>query len=374
MHNFSYWEQKYFWKPWDFTIIGSGITGLTSAYFIKRKYPKANVAVLERGFLPTGASTKNAGFACFGSMSEILDDLSIHPESKVLGLLRDRYAGLESLRQLLGDKKIGFDPCGGYEVFTEKEEALFLKCSDQIQTVNAHLESIIGRNVFSIQTGKADSLGLTGIKHIIFNRNEGSIDTGLMMQSLIGLVRSAGIEIFNGIDVKSIEYNDETPSIHSNIGTFKSKKVIVATNGFAKTILPGLDVSPGRAQVLITKPIPGLKLSGTFHHNQGYNYFRNIDNRVLLGGGRHLAKTDETTTEMGQTEEIQYYLEGLLSDHILHGQKIEIEHRWSGIMGVGPSKDVILKTLGPSTICAVRLGGMGVALGTSIGKQVASMV
>ena len=45
-----------------------------------------------------------------------------------------------------------------------------------------------------------------------------------------------------------------------------------------------------------------------------------------------------------------------------------------GIMGVGPSKDVILKEIGPSTICAVRLGGMGVALGTSIGKEVASMV
>ena len=36
--------------------------------------PKSKVLILERGIFPNGASTKNAGFATFGSLSEIISD------------------------------------------------------------------------------------------------------------------------------------------------------------------------------------------------------------------------------------------------------------------------------------------------------------
>ena len=41
--------------------------------------------------LPQGASTKNAGFACFGSLSEILDDLQSHSKEEVLQLVKKTY-------------------------------------------------------------------------------------------------------------------------------------------------------------------------------------------------------------------------------------------------------------------------------------------
>lgn len=71
----SYWEYKTWFKNVDFTVLGSGIVGLNCALKLREKFPKSKIIVLEKGFLPAGASTKNAGFACFGSMSEILEDL-----------------------------------------------------------------------------------------------------------------------------------------------------------------------------------------------------------------------------------------------------------------------------------------------------------
>ena len=62
----SFWERESFYNDIDYAIIGSGIVGLSAAIELKEKYPKAKVVVLEKGFLPSGASTKNAGFACFG--------------------------------------------------------------------------------------------------------------------------------------------------------------------------------------------------------------------------------------------------------------------------------------------------------------------
>ena len=73
--NYSYWELKEWFTNIDFTIVGSGIVGLNCALQLKKQHPHSKILILEKGILPQGASTKNAGFACFGSLSELIDDL-----------------------------------------------------------------------------------------------------------------------------------------------------------------------------------------------------------------------------------------------------------------------------------------------------------
>ena len=147
---------------------------------------------------------------------------------------------------------------------------------------------------------------------------------------------------------------------------------MIATNGFASQLnIP--NVKPARAQVLITKPIKNLHIQGTFHLDQGYYYFRNIDNRILFGGGRNLDFKTEETTEFAQTKLIQNKLETLLKTTILPEIDFEINQRWSGIMGVGKQKKAIVKQLSNNVFCGVRLGGMGVAIGSLIGKELAEI-
>ncbi|MFZ1846108.1 MAG: FAD-dependent oxidoreductase, partial [Saprospiraceae bacterium] len=70
----SYWEdQLYFGKP-DYIVVGGGLVGMYTAYYLRKTYPDADILILERGPFGEGASTKNAGFACFGSVSELMDD------------------------------------------------------------------------------------------------------------------------------------------------------------------------------------------------------------------------------------------------------------------------------------------------------------
>jgi gamma-glutamylputrescine oxidase len=82
--NYSFWETQTFFSNINLVVVGSGIVGLSSAISYKIKHPKAKVVVLEMGVLPTGASTKNAGFACFGSVSELLADIKKTNEAIVL--------------------------------------------------------------------------------------------------------------------------------------------------------------------------------------------------------------------------------------------------------------------------------------------------
>ena len=54
----SYWEHQSFFGPADVAIIGAGLVGLTAALYLKPLRPTWRVVVLERGALPSGASTK----------------------------------------------------------------------------------------------------------------------------------------------------------------------------------------------------------------------------------------------------------------------------------------------------------------------------
>ena len=369
--NLSYWEYKSWFSNVDFTVIGSGIVGLNCALTLRKNYPKAKILVLEKGILPQGASTKNAGFACFGSISEILSDFKNHTKEETIQLVRKRFEGITLLRENLGDANIDFQQYGGHELFLQKDEKLFSHCLDELDRVNSVLKPVFGANPFRTH---GNTFGFKNIQEkYITHAFEAQIDTGKMMASLLKLAQKNDISILNSIEAQDFEDDGNSVTIRTDVTEFKSKQLFIATNGFASKLLEGL-VKPARAQVLITKPIENLHIKGTFHLDEGYYYFRNIDNRVLFGGGRNLDFKGEETTALGQTNKIQNHLELLLKESILPNTNFEIDRRWSGIMGIGNQKKPIIRPISNSVFCGVRLGGMGIAIGSSVGKELAELM
>ena len=365
--NLSYWEQKTWLNNIDYAVVGSGIVGLSTALHLKIKQPNSKIIILEKGLFPQGASTKNAGFACFGSLSEILKDLESHTESDVLELVGQRHKGLQLLRSTLGDDALSYQQLGGYELFLEKDELLFDTCSQNMKEVNSLLKSVFKADVFS---KVSNHFNFSRIQNqYIRNQFEGQIDTGKMMQALIKRVQELGVIILNNTKVERYFEHSDKIEIKTTHFELSALKLIFTTNGFAKQLI-NEDVQPARAQALITKPLKNLQIKGTFHLDCGYYYFRNVDNRILLGGGRNLDIKGETTTKLAETEKIQQSLENILKYTILPKIDFEIEHRWSGIMGGGSQKKPIVKQLSNHVYCGVRMGGMGVAIGSLIGKEV----
>lgn len=332
-------------------------------------------AVIEAGFLPAGASTKNAGFACFGSVSEIIEEIRTDGEDRFLEQAELRWKGLGKLRSNLGDVAIDFHQHSGYEIFKDSEFELAQRCVSGLEYLNKILAPVIGKtDIYSVSNAKIADFGFSGIKTIIQNKYEGQIDTGKMMAALIRKVSGMGVQLFNNYKLDSIDLEQHQKVLSTSRGVFYCKNVIVATNAFAKELLPDLDVVPGRGQVLVTAPIPGLRIKGTFHYNKGYTYFRNIDNRILLGGFRNLNFDAERTIETGITIEIQTALEQLLYETIIPGYSTTIDYRWSGVMGFGSELKPIVKQISPGLYCAVRCNGMGIAMGSILGEQVADLI
>ena len=372
----SHWEWNTYLSDIDVAIIGSGIVGLSAAIRLKSQDKNLRVLVIERGVLPSGASTRNAGFACFGSVTELLDDLETHSESEVFDLVEKRWQGLQRLRTLIGDESLDYKAFGSYELFKPSEDVAFGECVARLDFLNKKIARITGeKETFSIADEQIKSFGFEGVSHLIFNHGEGQLDTGRMMSALIEIARRKGVQILNGLNIISLDDSSVGVVLHTENGwSIKAQKVLVATNGFTQKLLPNLSVTPARNQVLITRPITDLPIRGCFHYDKGYIYFRNIGNRILLGGGRNHFREQETTDEFGTTENIREYLTALLHKNILPQKSVEIERWWSGILGVGESKSPIIQQFSPNVAVAVRLGGMGVAVGILVGEAGADLL
>ena len=367
----SFWEKESYMNHAEVVIIGSGIVGLSTAIHIKQNDPSRNVLVLERSYLPFGASTKNAGFACIGSPSEILDDLNHISEDLVYETIAKRWKGLLYLKELLGTSVIDYKELGSHELFDSTQVENYEKCIDRLPYLNDILQDITGiKTVFEPNKNVIAQNGFNGFTKAIQHHAEGQLDIGKMMVALHKKAISLGVQILNNISVKAI-YDQR---VVTNYGDLSFQQLAICTNGFASDLLPKEDIEPARAQVLITKPISDLTIKGIYHFDAGYYYFRNVGNRILFGGGRNQDIAGERTTQVKTTEKIIGHLEDLLKTKILPDTSFEIEQRWAGIMGVGKSKSPIIKQINSNQYAAVRLGGMGVAIGSLVGKELATLM
>ncbi|MFN4247049.1 MAG: NAD(P)/FAD-dependent oxidoreductase [Flavipsychrobacter sp.] len=373
----SYWEQQSF-VSYNHIVIGAGIVGLSTAIELKDKYPAHSVLVLERGLLPTGASSRNAGFACMGSLTEILDDSQYADEAEIVKLYDWRKRGLELLRNRLGDAAIGYKANGSYELIGDNEMAAL----DKMDYINNLLLPVTKQPAFKLANDKLGAFGFGkhAIKALVENTCEGELHTGKMLRALTDYALAKGVEIKTGAEVCRFDEEEKhvlvqvADPVRDNMLMLHCDTLSICTNAFTKQLLPDVDVVPGRGQVVITNPIDGLKFKGVYHFDKGYYYFREIDGRVLLGGGRNLDFEGEATTDFSLTELIQKDLEEKLRTIILPDTDFTIAQRWAGIMAFGKTKQPIVQAFSNRVYGAFRMGGMGVALGSDVGRSLVGLI
>lgn len=362
-NQFSFWEKETFLKPYDLVVVGAGIVGLSSALFYKRGHPQARVLVLDKGFMPEGASTRNAGFACVGSISEHLADMEKESEDNVRKRIQRRHRGLELLKQTLGEQEIGYRHCGGYELFADSEK--YEQAVKQIPRFNSWMDELLDEQ--AVYT--ADTLNGYSVIH---NRLEGALHPGKMMQRYVELVLKEGVDLrWNAPVAKT---SPDGTVILEKGPNIQSDKILIAANGFAQRLLPEIRVTPARGLVFVTNAMEKMQWRGTFHFDRGYIYFRDLNNRLLLGGARNIDSGAEQTDTFGVNSNIKQHLVHFADDVLHLASGWQIEHEWSGIMGFTESKTPVLRKVDDYRYVAAGLSGMGVAIGTSIGQEAASLL
>ena len=381
----SAWEQSTYFAPKDVVIIGCGFVGLWTALELINKYPKMQITILERGVIPSGASTRNAGFSCFGSVSELMYDIALMGEANMLETVKMRYDGLQKIQRTFDKKVIDYDQFGGYELFEKNGPYEIKQLDKDIAYLNKILAPVLktpkknGKYVpiYSNESKKIKQLGFQAIEALAFSPFEGQLNSAKLVLALQQAVQSKGVHILFNTEVKKFKSHKKGVTIHTNLeAPLETKQLLICTNGFAKQLMPDLDVVPARGQVFITEPIPNLKFKGTYHFDEGFYYFRNVGNRLLLGGARNKDFKNEKTYSLETSPIIQKTLEEFMMKRILPkgSKKPKIELRWSGTMGMGKIKKPIIEEVQPNIFCAVRMSGMGVAIAPIVAERVVKLM
>jgi gamma-glutamylputrescine oxidase len=398
----SVWEQSTYFAPKDLVIVGCGFVGLWTAYEAIQKNPKLNITILERGVIPSGASTRNAGFSCFGSVSELMSDVQLMGEAAMIETVKMRYDGLQRIQKVFKAKEIDYNQWGGYELFEGKKmvkdtkekasktnkgassELSELYDISKLENDIAYLNKILtpalktpkknGKYlpIYTNASKDIKKLGFQGIEALAFNQMEGQLNSAKLVLALQKAVQAKGVQILFSTEVKKFKPHKKGVTIATNLDApLEAKHFLICTNGFAKQLIPSLDVVPARGQVFVTEPIKNLKFKGCFHFDEGYYYFRNLGNRLLLGGARNADIKNEKTYSLDTSATIQKVLEQFMMERILPkgSKKPKIELRWSGTMGIGTIKKPIIEQLQPNVYCAVRMSGMGVAIAPIVAQR-----
>lgn len=369
----SYWEQTVQLKDPDVCIVGGGLTGLQTALELKQRSPDLDVLLLERSAFGRGASTRNAGFACFGAPTELLEDLEAGDGQQVWETVARRNAGILKLKERYGNQ-IDYQQHGGYEVFYDKEH--FQPITDQLAGLNKALHAITGmKETWSVADQAA---GINPANFLLYNPLEGQLNPAKLVDVITRECLAAGVRLLFGLEVASVGEDGGKPYclLAESETVIRPQRLVLATNAFTGSFLKELPIQPARNQVLITEPIQGLKLRGCFHHERGYVYFRNVgEDRLLIGGARHLAGEVSETTSFGANAPLEIHLTDFLNRAVSlpKGEKIKVAQRWSGIIAQG-GKTPLLFSRPEGIIVAARLSGMGVALSAQLATETADLV
>jgi len=383
-----YWESEHLLAPADLTIIGAGIVGMSTALHYKAQHPAQQVRILERDMLGEGGTTRNAGFACFGGPGEWLDDLKAIGASRWLDLIRMRAEGLRALVELLGEEALGLEWSGGWELFDRSEAGVARACEVEqaLPELNAAVQPLMASILGHLVPHPMDTPALVHAPEraahfeahaAIHLPWEGMLHTGRMVAAFHKALHAADIQCLNGCTVSATvppEVAGDNWSIQTARGPLLSRSIALCTNGLAQEILPMAAVVPAPNRVLVVSP-QQMPPAGAYHIENGYLYFRTLPGgQVLFGGGRHFGIELPPFPDSDSAAESRW--DTLLEEAATRwlGPLDAVSHRWTGWLGVGADREPLLGSTAPGFHHAVRMGGMGVAMGCGLGLQLAGNI
>ncbi len=338
----------------DVLIVGGGFLGLWLARFLRESSPPPSLQLLDREPTPRAASTRNAGFLTCGQVSEMAADRRAVGEATVVESFLLRREGAARILREFG-ARIDLDPCGSadFDAITDETEEL----AELLNKIHP--------------TFHQSTLELGGVpRRVFFNSRDAGIHPGKLLACLEAEARARGARVVRGVPVASIGGGRAVAAGRE----IRYGHAFVCTNAFAKELWPGSDVVPGRGQILLLRPCVARTAPVLGFLRDGYDYFRFVEGRLLVGGGRDRAVEREATPLMEGSDEVRAHLEAVART-VLGGGLVEVERHWAGIMGFASGRHLPAypaRSVDPTTTVVAGCGGMGVALAPAVAHRLAS--
>ena len=321
----------------DLAIVGGGVIGAATAYWIRRLAPDARVVLLEADRVASGASGRNAGFLLLGTHSDYASAVAAYGRERARGLWRFTQDTFFHVAEEIDDGTIGLETAGSVIAAGDAEEADRLRRSHRLLAADGVESQLLDADATEARAG------VRGMHGALFVPEGGGVDPVRLVRRLVAQSRA---RLHEGVRVTHVRRAGTAVELATDDGAFVADRVLLAPGPRLPQLVPALAsrVRPVRAQMLATAPLaPCLPLPVYSH--EGFFYLRQLaDGRIYLGGARHLHAAGEVGHEDATTDALQADLEAYLRRHVAGAARATVERRWSGTMGFSPDG---LPTLGP---------------------------
>ncbi|HYE58868.1 MAG TPA: FAD-binding oxidoreductase [Rhodothermales bacterium] len=371
MPTFSFWQRLGAAEDLacDVAVVGGGIAGVSTAYWLRRLRPNARVALVEGHRLAHGASGRNAGFLLQGAGSDYALDVARHGRETARRLWALTRENRDSLLAELDPAAFTFEPAGSLVAAGTPEEGARLRTAVPMMRADGYPAAYLTpADLHRRIKGQGFFGGL-------YVTTGGTLDPAALVRHIAA--RSEATVLEHHL-VSDVHHWGKRLVLETRERRVVADRVVFALNAYAPLLLPSLAayVRPVRAQMLATERMLPRWLSQPVYSHDGFFYIRqHPSGHVLVGGARHLHEAHEVGHDDATTGALQADLEAYLQQHFPHTQGVKVERRWSGVMGFSPDGLPVVGTVPGSdgALFACGFTGHGMAYGFRVGRMLAEL-
>lgn len=355
---------------YDVVVVGGGIVGCSTAYWLHRRRPSWQIAILEARTLGAGASGRNAGFILQGGYPNYLSDVEEYGERTARRLWHFTRANRDLLAKELRGSAFGWRSDGSLTVAGSAEEDERLRAGlSELRSAGAPVVYLDPEET-NARVGAAEFYGGLFV-------TSGAVVNPLQLVHHVAV--QSGADVRTQHPVERIHWADDDVLLDTPELRLGAHQVVLALGPSLPDLLPsaGEFVRPVRAQMLATAPADTVHIPVPVYSHQGGFYARQMeDGSVLVGGGRHSHREAEETSTDATTPAVQATIERYLHTHFPWTQSLSIRQRWSGIMGFSPDRRPVVGRVPqhPESVFATGFTGHGMAYGFRMGRLLADLI
>ncbi len=318
----------------DVAIIGGGLTGLWTAWYLLERDPQLVIAVVEKEIAGFGASGRNGGWcsALFPRSTASLD--KTHGRDAAVAMRRAMVATVDEVGRASAAAGIDCD-------WAKAGTISYARSAVQLSAARAEVAEAAGYGVDELELWGAERVSARGALGASFDPSCARVHPAKLVRGLARAVEARGVTIFEQTEV--LDYSAGV--VHTTSGTISCSTVVVALEGYTATMAQSpRDVLPLYSLMIATQPLPdSLWDELGIAHGQTFADFRHLlvygqrtaDNRFAFGGrGARYHWGSAIRSEYDRVDGVFEHLRSTLHDFFPAIGDVEVTHRWGGPLGV----------------------------------------
>ena len=354
----------------DVFIIGAGLTGITTAFYLNKIDPNLKIVILEKNKIGWGASGRNGGQLLHGFSS---DDYSKqkHSKDEIKTLWNFTVDAVREVKKNIKDLNLDCDLIEGYLLtsVTKSHDEELKRFIDQLQNqFNYKSAQYLSKNQMQ------DYFDSPYYKSAMYDSECGQIHP---LNYCLGLakevLKNQNCKIYEESEVVSYKQEGRIKIQLSNKSEVTADKMVLCCNAYLDNLNKELrrKIMPVKTYVSAYTDIPDRDLSNYFKRKITVgdmlfvlNYFRlDGNNNLIFGGGVSYSNIDPINLENPLKKSIKKILPGI--------EKFKAWCTWSGHVAITANRFPHIGAINRDIYFAQGYSGHGLALTTMVGKMLA---